>query len=64
MNRELSLCTERKTDLIAELEKLSNQFAVLQSMLTRQDELLKRCILSLTFINIKLSIDFFILQHF
>ena len=42
MNQELSLCEERKRELIANMENLSNQYCLAQSMLTRQDELLKR----------------------
>ena len=42
INQELSLCEGRKKELIAEMEDLSNQYSLAQSMLTRQDELLKR----------------------
>ena len=42
MNQELSLCEGRKKELIADMENLSNQYSLAQSMLTRQDELLKR----------------------
>ena len=36
------MCKEKKKDLIADLENSSNQYALVESMLTRQDELLKR----------------------
>ena len=42
MNQELSLCMEKKKDLIADLESSANQYTLVQSMITRQDELLKR----------------------
>ena len=42
INQELSMCKEKKKDLIADLENSSNQYALVESMLTRQDELLKR----------------------
>ena len=42
MTQELCLYEEKKKELIADLENTANQYSLVQSMLTRQDELLKR----------------------
>ena len=59
MNQELSLCKEKKKDLITDLESSANQYTLVQSMITRQDELLKRLFAQTLYLSFLKTIKLF-----